>query len=373
MGLSSGSRAAAAQDRTISPRRTTRRHFYAGRGTWDRVRIIAAAQEWAREVGAPPRSYEWCPSSGRSIGRIGDEEHRWEREHPRWPGNTTVYRFFASWADLLEAAGLPPYAQRPSQPLAERIEAVRRLHEAGLTNKAIARELGFTETTVSRYLRARSCCECASPVVGGGKLCHRCATRRANPQRWTAEELLEAVTAWSALEGSRPRQSDWRPAPEGELPGRWEREWPRWPPASAARLAFGSWNAMLVEAGADAYNLPWAKEDVIDALQAFAERHGRAPSKTELERPPAGYPSAPTVRRRFGSFTAGLRAAGLEPVGARRWSDREIVEALCDARDRVGCWPTFEEWRHTTQEHPASATVVRRFGSWRAAIAAAAD
>jgi hypothetical protein len=37
---------------------------------------------------------------------MGPEESKWEREHPRWPGNTTVYRYFDSWAAALEAAGI---------------------------------------------------------------------------------------------------------------------------------------------------------------------------------------------------------------------------------------------------------------------------
>lgn len=53
-------------------------------------------------------SYEWCPASARAAGLIGPEDSKWEREHPRWPGYTTVYRYFDSWAGVLEAAGIKP-------------------------------------------------------------------------------------------------------------------------------------------------------------------------------------------------------------------------------------------------------------------------
>lgn len=368
--VSSGSHSAAEQGRTLSPRRTTTRHQFAPRGTWDRAAIVGAARAWAEETGAPPRSWEWCPSSARSAGLIGGAEHRWEREHPRWPGNTTVYRFFPSWGDLLEAAGLPPYQRRLPGPLADRIAAVRLLHDAGLTNKRVAAELRLNAGTVSRYLRAGTCRSCGGPVVGGGERCQPCATRRANPRRWSPEEVVEAVEAWAVLEGRPPLTTDWRPAPSGSEPNRWEREFPRWPPASVGRITFGSWNAMLVEAGERAYNLRWERDDVLDALRAFGARHRRAPTKTELESPPTGMPSAPTVRRTFGSFTAGLRAAGLEPTH-RRWSDEEIFVALRAFRAVERRWPTSGEWQRATPDHPSAAGIARRFGGWRRALAAA--
>lgn len=68
-------------------------------------------RSWARETGTPPRSWEWCPSAARSAGLMGETDSKWEREHPRWPGNTTVYRYFDSWASALEAAGLPPFTR----------------------------------------------------------------------------------------------------------------------------------------------------------------------------------------------------------------------------------------------------------------------
>ncbi len=43
---------------------------------------------------------------------MSEAESKWEREHPRWPGNTTVNRYFDSWASALEAAGLEPVGRR---------------------------------------------------------------------------------------------------------------------------------------------------------------------------------------------------------------------------------------------------------------------
>lgn len=299
--------------RPISPRRSTTRHFYTQPDSWDEERIGAAMREWTREVGAPPKSYEWCPGSARPAGLIGPEDCKWEREHPRWPGNTTVYRYFDSWAAALEAAGIKPvYPAWPEGTLVERVEAAWRMHAAGESNRAIADALGVKPDTARRYLKAHPCRDCAGPVVGNAKLCHVCATRQGNPPRWSTDEVLEAVRKWARLEGRAPTTMDWRPVRFGGSE-RWEAEFPDWPPASVGKLMFGGWNRLLEVTGVGVNKPSWEPEEILAALRAYAEQFGKSPAKHELEWPPTGYPSSRTVRRHFGSFTAGLRAAGLEP------------------------------------------------------------
>jgi hypothetical protein len=274
---------------------------------------VAAMRAWARETGAPPRSWEWCPGAARSAGLMSEADSKWEREHPRWPGNTTVYRYFDSWASALEAAGLPPYVRSECElPLAERVAHAQRMRAAGVSVRTIASELGVGVASVYRYLKAHPCADCAGPVLGESARCVRCSTRRSNPKRWSARELLDAVAAWEQLEGRPPAQMDWRPA-SGTERNRWQREFPRWPPASAARVVFGNWTNMMLAAGYRPYHQSWDHQQVIDALRRMARERGRVPTKEECDASPDGYPSASTVKRRFGSFTAGLRAAGLDP------------------------------------------------------------
>jgi len=297
---------------------------------------------------------------------MGPEESKWEREHPRWPGNTTVYRYFDSWAAALEAAGIKPvWPAGPEGTLVERVEAARRMHAAGESNRAIADTLGVRPETVSRYLKAHPCRECAGPVVGKAKLCHVCATRNGNPKRWSKEEVI-AVRKWVRLEGRAPTSKDWRPIRFGGAP-RWEAEFGEWPPASIGRIVFGGWSKLLEAAQVGVNKPSWTPEEILVALRAYAAEFGETPAKQELEWPPAGYPSSRTVRRHFGSFTAGLKAAGLQPR-EKRWSEEAIIEAMREFERETDFWPRSSDWTVACEDWPSSSTVYLRFGSWQAAL-----
>lgn len=354
-------------DRPITPRRSTTRRFHTLPDSWDEKRIAAALREWTREMGRPPKSYEWCPASARPIGLIGPEDSKWELEHPRWPGNTTVYRYFGSWAEALEAAGIKPeWPAGPEGTLAERVEAAERMKAAGESTRSIADTLGVTPATAGRYLKTHPCRDCAGPVVGDGKLCHVCATRKGNPLRWSREEILAAVRKWMRLEGRAPTLADWRPL-RFNGSERWEAEFPDWPPASVGRIMFGGWNQMLEAAEVGVNKPSWEPEEILAALRAYAKEFGKPPAKQELEWPPSGYPSSRTVRRHFGSFTAGLRAAGLNSR-QKLWSRERVAEAMREFERETDRWPRASDWSIACEDWPSAATVYNRFGSWREAL-----
>jgi len=310
----------------------------------------------------PPKSWEWCPGSARPAGLMGPEESKWEREQPRWPGNTTVYRYFESWAAALEAAGIKPvWPAGPEGTLVERVEAARRMHAAGESNRAIADTLGVRPETISRYLTAHPCRECAGPVVSKAKLCHVCATRNGNPRRWSKEEAIAAVRKWVRLEGRAPTSQDWRPVRFGGA-ARWEAEFGEWPPASIARIVFGGWSKLLEAAKVGVNKPSWTREEILVALRARLTEFGKPPAKQELEWPPAGYPSSRTVRRHFGSFTAGLKPR------EKRWSEEAIIEAMREYERETDLWPRSSDWTVACEDWPSASTVYLRFGSWQAAL-----
>jgi DNA invertase Pin-like site-specific DNA recombinase len=121
----------------------------------------------------------------------------------------------------------------------------------------------------------------------------------------------------------------------------------------------------------------WADAEIIGALQAWAQAHGRSPSYSEWRQGDSYRPTAYTVAVRFKQWTSALRIAGLNPraearYGRKRaWRDADIIDALTEwtaSHDRA---PLSEEWRFAAPEHPTWETVRSHFGGWRAGLEAA--
>jgi hypothetical protein len=205
-----------------------------------------------RRRGEPPRSYEWSPGTARSLGLYNERAARWEREWPRWPATDTLRYHFGRFSQALEAAGLSARPLVFELSLPERVDAARRLADAGEPTAVIADHLGVHPATVRGYLRARSCRDCGTAVVSGGERCLRCALERRRKRAWTQTEIAEALRAWTAETGAPPTTSEWESG-ERAAP-MWRRERDRWPSAQLVRSRFGSWDVALRAAG---YRARW--------------------------------------------------------------------------------------------------------------------
>ena len=139
----------------------------------------------------------------------------------------------------------------------------------------------------------------------------------------------------------------------------------------------------------------WNSEQVIVAIKAWAESHGgRAPAREEWKNAGPGHPCSGTVINRFGSWGAGIRAAGLTPRGpgpggGSSWTPEAIIERIHEWHRRFGHPPAASDWapalaaRRTGDRTsieifraaggywPSTKVVTRTFGSWSAALAAA--
>lgn len=220
-------------------------------------------------------------------------------------------------------------------PRAERAREIARLRDAEeLPFREIARRLGLAVSTVQIYYAdpdgarqrrrreayrgtCRSCGRRTSGAQGRRKApayCADCSRRRR--RRWTEQEIVAAVRDWYALAGTPPTVADWSPA-----------------------------HAPAGHGGAMRYRAQ-----------------------------PGRWPSAALVARRFGSFPAAVRRAGLEPLppGPRtRWTEERIVAAIKAWVNRTGAPPTRMEWSRAGRDHPAASTVYRVMGPWRRALAKA--
>ncbi len=118
----------------------------------------------------------------------------------------------------------------------------------------------------------------------------------------------------------------------------------------------------------------WDPSEIIGALQAWADQHGRTPERVDWKAAAPGHPMNTTVCRHFNSWNRALRAAGLHPPAPPRrhpWTDQQIILALRSSAREHGRPPTYLEWKQGTTDHPCAQTVWYRFGKWSRALEAA--
>jgi hypothetical protein len=149
--------------------------------------------------------------------------------------------------------------------------------------------------------------------------------------RWSCDAIVAAIGDWRAQTGNWPTVVDWTPS-EAERWGRWDAlilySTGRYPAASSVKHHFGRWDAALRAAGRhgtsrrykrfdDARTRRWSKKDIIDAIRTWERRYDQPPSYQEWN------PSMATRRAR--------------PDMAELWYSGYWPEASCVAR-------TFGSW-----------------------------
>jgi Homing endonuclease associated repeat len=167
---------------------------------------------------------------------------------------------------------------------------------------------------------AGTCVDCGGPTDGASgrgiaKRCRECRHNYAHATAtWTQAAVIAAIQRWHAETGYTPSAREWI------------RRGSYWPAGSTVLTVFDSWNGAIAAAGfttrarghrTGRNNPTWDNAGIITALQAWAAEHGRSPTASDWGSARSnGYPSHATVSNRFGSWNAGLKAAGL-PYRAR--------------------------------------------------------
>jgi Homing endonuclease associated repeat len=171
-----------------------------------------------------------------------------------------------------------------------------------------------------------ACAECGKPKPTPGLRCADCRDRarslEAAVRHAKAAQRQAEARAARRFQAERARAADKArlvyevvklAADTGRVPLR--REFAEW---NRAAYLFGSWSAFLAAARLE--HGPWDAERILTALREDAERRSRPPTLAEWERadPDRRRPTAETVKGVFGSWNAGLEAAGFAPRGPGR-------------------------------------------------------
>lgn len=163
--------------------------------------------------------------------------------------------------------------------------------------------------------------------------------RAPRPRRrvYGREEILDAIRRWNDEHGRPPTWLDWDPAcarRKGQASRAELFEAGRWPSTAMVRRQFPTLGAAIEAAGLTPRRQSGTKANLTDptqvlvAIREWTRRYGEPPAQTDLdpyrarrtgqpwraERYVKGdWPSLTTVRHHYGTLTAAVIAAGLEP------------------------------------------------------------
>lgn len=277
------------------------------RKKWKDETVLDKIREWNDLYGEPPTSVDWNPFEAKRRGHHLRAERFLKGE---WPWFTIVYRYFGSWNNAIELAGLEP-----------------------------RRSGGYKENSARRYERWEEWTgEKEPPKIDTrhkSKPKRKAKTRKRKevrkieksksgpPAYWTKERILEKFQEWNELYGEPPYANVWN-QPCKLDPRTGMRMWPSTPKVVDQ---FGSWSRAMRAAGftprgekkvlkgePSPPRREWTDEELIERLRTWADAHGLPPSQADWPRATDEWPSHSQVSRRWGNFNKGVKAAGLTPL-----------------------------------------------------------
>lgn len=210
--------------------------------------------------------------------------------------------------------------------------------------------------------------------------------------QWSRARVLAAVEQWSGEVGVAPRVYEWAPSTARAI-GRdqsagvqkWRREYPRWPGTTAVYAYWGSWRAVLNEAGLSTVQpmgMPLRERiatfeqlqhlpdqviaDILGVHELTVARHYRRAERC---------PSCAGLKLTADSAVCGLCAQRTKRPPPSRASIIAAIQAWVGetgTRPVAADWQLCSErWRAEYPRWPATHQVQEQFGSWNAALIAA--
>jgi ribosomal protein S14 len=233
-----------------------------------------------------------------------------------------------------------------TEPVDPRISEARRMREEGVSNAEIAARFGVSKSTVCRWTvpgaiererasslaakqrRRRPCPRCGGRVdiTRAGELCRTCVDDDNREARM--DRAVRCLQEWHALHGRVPTAPEWGAGGPGYRRVKTlASDGQPWPWYQHVSEDFGSWEAAVraagfqprrpgVRADLEAWRGSlgyWSAHDIIRSILSWADMYGEPPANREWRRAGADHPSASTVFNRFGSWNAGIAAAGFRP------------------------------------------------------------
>lgn len=207
-------------------------------------------------------------------------------------------------------------------------------------------------------------------------------------QRWTREEMIQAVQDAVATTGMVPSGRSWTKATESN------------PSKVTVGKEFGGWRRFLVAAGIDlekaqpSYGVYWNQDRIIEALIRWASDNGHWPRKKDWQRSGHYWPGDWSVRNTFGRWNSAIEAAqrassvkykripargSIKPdtrLKPRKyiedWPESSLLEAAVIWYEQYGRWPLSSDWASPEDHRYPNYKIVRvHFDSWRSFVEAA--
>ena len=275
------------------------------------------------------------------LGRVPTRREMDERDGT--PASGTYRRAFGSWNDALQQAGLKP---------------TRQAHvsdgELLKTLRSVAAEFGRPPTMAE--IQARD--DAPSPSTyqsrfGSWSQAHREAGLEPRTKNtYTDDTLLEGIADLAAEVGGQPTvdQMDER-GPYA---------------VSVYQRAFGSWNAALRKAGFDPVRYRYSNTELFEALRRITTDLGRSPQVTDAMEYD-DFPSLQVYYDRFDSWENAQERAGIEPPPSREYTDDELLVALREFAGNLGRAPSMEEMQ-ANEDTPGPTVYKDHFGTWNEAL-----